>query len=78
MFVRIYDIAMWTYFIAFAHFASEVLIFRTANVKGPTVAPFLVASRYPDPCQHEALSWLFTGSSLVWMFLQYDFYVAKA
>jgi hypothetical protein len=36
---------MWTYFIAFAHFASEVLIFRTASVKGPTAAPFIVASK---------------------------------
>jgi len=55
----VYDIAMWTYLIAFAHFASEVLIFRTATIKGPTVAPFIVAT-----------------TSLVWMFLQYDFYVS--
>ena len=42
----VYDMAMWTYLLAFAHFMSEVLIFRTAKVSGPTIAPFIVACKY--------------------------------
>ncbi|TFL04028.1 Erg28-like protein [Pterulicium gracile] len=55
----IYDITLFTYLFAFGHFASEILIFRTAKF-GPVVSPVIVST-----------------VSLVWMMLQYDFYVSR-
>ncbi|KAL0568116.1 ergosterol biosynthesis protein [Marasmius crinis-equi] len=55
---QIYDIAFLTYFLAFFHFTSETMIFRSVRFSGPMVFPFLVS----------------TGT-LVWMFVQRDFYV---
>ncbi|KAI0303723.1 Erg28-like protein [Multifurca ochricompacta] len=54
----IYDMALLTYLFAFAHFSSEVLIFRSARISIPILTPVAVAT-----------------TSLVWMILQYDFYV---
>ncbi|KAI0280808.1 Erg28-like protein [Russula aff. rugulosa BPL654] len=54
----IYDMALLTYLFAFAHFSSEILIFRTAKISIPVLSPVVVAT-----------------TSLVWMILQYDFYV---
>ncbi|EDR08689.1 uncharacterized protein LACBIDRAFT_190509 [Laccaria bicolor S238N-H82] len=54
----IYDMAMFTYLIAFGHFSSEILIFRTARAKGGVISTVIVST-----------------SSLIWMFLQYDYYV---
>ncbi|KAF8501610.1 Erg28-like protein [Russula emetica] len=53
-----YDMALLTYLFAFAHFSSEILIFRTAKISIPVLSPVIVAT-----------------TSLVWMILQYDFYV---
>ncbi|KAJ7052625.1 hypothetical protein C8F01DRAFT_1170638 [Mycena amicta] len=54
----VYDMALFTYLIAFGHFASELLIFRTATPSVPVLSPVIVST-----------------VSLVWMFMQYDFYV---
>ncbi|KAJ3815584.1 hypothetical protein F5876DRAFT_85706 [Lentinula aff. lateritia] len=40
----IYDICIISYLIAFSHFTSELLIFKTAKFNGPVVSPFIVAS----------------------------------
>jgi len=40
----IYDMALFTYLIAFGHFTSELLIFRTAKMNAGIIAPLLVAS----------------------------------
>ncbi|KAJ2717186.1 ergosterol biosynthesis protein [Coemansia spiralis] len=39
----LYDLTFWSYAIAAAHFASEVLVFRTSKVPGPVVSTFFVA-----------------------------------
>nr|GAT60811.1 Erg28-like protein [Mycena chlorophos] len=54
----VYDMTLFTYLIAFGHFASELLIFRTATPNPGVISPVVVST-----------------TSLVWMFLQYDFYV---
>ncbi|PGH10982.1 hypothetical protein AJ79_05133 [Helicocarpus griseus UAMH5409] len=41
---HVYDLAMWTYGIAFAHFVSEWLVFGSARAKGRFVSPLFVAS----------------------------------
>ncbi|EEH41775.1 ergosterol biosynthesis protein [Paracoccidioides lutzii Pb01] len=41
---HVYDLAMWTYGIAFAHFVSEWLIFGSAKAKGRFISPLFVAS----------------------------------
>jgi len=40
----IYDMALLTYLFAFAHFSSEILIFRTAKISIPVLSPVIVAS----------------------------------
>lgn len=38
--------ALLTYLFAFAHFSSEILIFRTAKISIPVITPVIVASAY--------------------------------
>lgn len=38
--------ALLTYLFAFAHFSSEILIFRTAKINIPVLSPVIVASAY--------------------------------
>ncbi|KAI0300887.1 Erg28-like protein [Russula brevipes] len=40
----IYDMALLTYLFAFAHFSSEILIFRTAKITIPILTPVIVAT----------------------------------
>ncbi|EKM78717.1 hypothetical protein AGABI1DRAFT_114326 [Agaricus bisporus var. burnettii JB137-S8] len=40
----IYDMTMFTYLIAFGHFASELLIFRTANLGAAVISPVIVST----------------------------------
>lgn len=40
----IYDMAFLTYLIAFAHFSSELLIFRTASINVAVLSPVIVSS----------------------------------
>ncbi|EIM91409.1 Erg28-like protein [Stereum hirsutum FP-91666 SS1] len=40
----IYDMAMITYLVAFAHFSSEIFIFRTAKLTGPVMSTILVST----------------------------------
>ncbi|KAF7312321.1 Erg28-like protein [Mycena indigotica] len=54
----VYDMTLFTYLIAFGHFASELLIFKTATPNLGVISPVIVST-----------------TSLIWMFLQYDFYV---
>ncbi|EJD06875.1 Erg28-like protein [Fomitiporia mediterranea MF3/22] len=54
----VYDLALFTYLIAFGHFSSELLIFRTAKINPGIMSTFVFASL-----------------SLVWMLVQYDYYV---
>jgi len=44
--LSIYDMALLTYLFAFAHFSSEILIFRTARISIPVLSPVIVASAY--------------------------------
>ena len=39
-----YQLAIWTFVIAFGHFFSELLIFKTARVKSPWLAPAVFAT----------------------------------
>ncbi|PSS25511.1 hypothetical protein M430DRAFT_115252 [Amorphotheca resinae ATCC 22711] len=55
---QIYQMAYWTYVIAFAHFMSEWWIFGTTKWGAPLAGPVIVAS-----------------SSLIWMWLQWEYYV---
>ena len=41
---RVYDIALFTYLFAFAHFGSELLIFRTASFGFGALSPVVVSS----------------------------------
>ncbi|THH12719.1 hypothetical protein EW146_g7435 [Bondarzewia mesenterica] len=41
----IYDMALMTYLIAFAHFSSEIFIFRTAKIGAPVLSPCIVSSK---------------------------------
>ncbi|RCI09837.1 hypothetical protein L249_3999 [Ophiocordyceps polyrhachis-furcata BCC 54312] len=40
----VYDIAIWTYVVALAHFASELFVYRTMTLGLPQVFPFALAS----------------------------------
>jgi len=40
----IYDLTLFTYLFAFAHFGSELLIFRTASVGPGALSPVVVSS----------------------------------
>ncbi|KAI0316565.1 Erg28-like protein [Amylostereum chailletii] len=40
----IYDLALITYFLAFAHFVSEIFIFRTAKLSGAVISPVIVST----------------------------------
>ncbi|KAJ8072701.1 ergosterol biosynthesis protein [Marasmius tenuissimus] len=40
----IYDIAFLTYFLAFFHFVSETMIFRSVKFSGPMIFPFLIST----------------------------------
>ena len=40
----VYQMALWTYVVALAHFASELLVYRTARPAAPVFMPFLFAS----------------------------------
>jgi len=75
--VRVYDLTIFTYFFAFAHFGSELLIFRTATFGPGALSPVIVSSestprsaaaRSPNNSDLPAVS-------LTWMITQYDFYV---
>jgi Erg28 like protein len=74
----IYDMTLFTFLIAFGHFTSELLIFRTATINFGVLSPCIVASEsnpflenmgsIVDPLYPQA-------TSLIWMFQQYDYYV---
>ncbi|PSN69172.1 ergosterol biosynthesis protein-like protein [Corynespora cassiicola Philippines] len=53
-----YRLAIWTYGVAWIHFMSEWLVFKTTKWATPLAGPVIIAT-----------------SSLVWMWLQWDFYV---
>ena len=42
--IRLYDLALFTFLIAFSHFVSELLIFRTARLTMAIAYPIIVAS----------------------------------
>ena len=47
--------ALMTYLIAFAHFSSEIFIFRTAKIGPPVLSPCIVASELTCAiCAYEA------------------------
>jgi hypothetical protein len=39
-----YQLAIWTYLVAFGHFMSECFVYRTARPRGPWLAPTSVAT----------------------------------
>lgn len=53
-----YQLAMWSYVVAWVHFMSEWFIFKTTRWGKPLAAPLVVANM-----------------SLIWMSLQYGYYV---
>ena len=66
-----------SYLIAFGHFGSEVLIYRSAQLTGPVISPVIVACECPSalrpvrtrsPTRHAA-------TSLLWMLREYEYYV---
>lgn len=81
---RIYDITLMTYLLAFGHFSSELIIFRTASLNPGVISPVIVSSEHiPEKTVlHQGNSLLICffflltlATSLVWMIAQYDFYV---
>ncbi|QRV89738.1 hypothetical protein RhiJN_17756 [Ceratobasidium sp. AG-Ba] len=40
----IYELTMWSYVLAFSHFTSELLIFRTAGLGPGVLSPFVVST----------------------------------
>ncbi|KAG8906387.1 ergosterol biosynthesis protein [Tulasnella sp. 403] len=40
----VYDMTLWTYAIAFFHFSSELLLFRTSNLNAALISPVIVSS----------------------------------
>lgn len=54
----VYDMAVWTFGIALAHFVGEWLMFGTAQLKGRFVSPLLVASGTLMWMLSERASWL--------------------
>ncbi|KAI5122926.1 hypothetical protein M0805_007604 [Coniferiporia weirii] len=40
----VYDMALFTYLIAFGHFSSELFIFRTAKINPGVISPVIVAT----------------------------------
>lgn len=53
-----YQLAMWSYVVAWAHFMSEWFVFRTTRWGKPLAGPVIVST-----------------TSLVWMWLQWGWYV---
>ena len=45
----LYDMTLLSYLIAFGHFGSEVLIYRSAKLTGPVISPVIVACECPSP-----------------------------
>jgi hypothetical protein len=39
-----YQVAFWTYLVAFGHFMSEMAVYKTARWRGPWLAPAIVAT----------------------------------
>jgi hypothetical protein len=72
----VYDMTLFTYLIAFGHFASELLIFRSATPNPGVISPVIVSSGSSIACP--GVLWsdrVSSATSLVWMFSQYDYYV---
>ena len=42
--ISVYDITMFTYLIAFGHFFSEFVIFKSTKLNGPFISPVIVSS----------------------------------
>ena len=40
----IYDMTLLSFLIAFGHFATEILIYRTAKISAPALSPVIVSS----------------------------------
>ncbi|RKP23123.1 hypothetical protein SYNPS1DRAFT_19116 [Syncephalis pseudoplumigaleata] len=40
----IYDMAYWSYIIAFLHYGAEIFYYRTAHIRGPAFAPCVVST----------------------------------
>lgn len=80
---RIYDITLMTYLLAFGHFSSELIIFRTATLNPGVISPVIVSSEhipenspaYKGKQSSDSLFLKTLATSLVWMIAQYDFYV---
>ncbi|PBK75603.1 Erg28-like protein [Armillaria solidipes] len=43
-FTAVYDLTLFTYLIAFGHFSSELLIFRTATINPGLISPVIVST----------------------------------
>lgn len=46
---RLYDLAILSYILAFGHFGSELLVFRTAGLGAPLLSPVVVSSEFTSP-----------------------------
>lgn len=79
--------AMMTYLVAFAHFSSEIFIFRTARLTGPVMSTVIVSSQ--SHRSYRAFAFIpglfslmcrcqFAALSMTWMITQYDFYVKQS
>lgn len=79
-----------SFLIAFGHFSSEILIFRTAKLPGPVLSTVIVSSASRLLCPQSSLELIDCHTlpahvraspctraavSLFWMIRQYDFYV---
>ena len=53
-----YQLALWTFGVAWAHFMSEWLVFKTTKMGSGLAGPVIVST-----------------TSLLWMWLQWDYYV---
>lgn len=66
--------AICTYLIAWLHFGSEFLVFKTTKIGGGLVSPIIVAGKFFIEIPFTLLISA-AGISLFWMTSQYDYYV---
>lgn len=67
--------ALFTYLIAFGHFGSEWLIFRSVKVGPGLLSPVLVSCMSSGEFVKHTSKYISTAASMIWMLNQYDFYI---
>jgi hypothetical protein len=70
-----FDLAYCTFLLAFLHFGSELFIFRTLLPKDGALGPLIVACKLSLHFVVLLTHRYTPATTLVWMFVQYNYYV---